>query len=511
MATDFLRWRPLAGLNREDSEDSLGEMEVRNGKNFLWEDDECKTRPGVASEAVSFSPGTPAIGGSTPTSFVYGNSIRVNDLPYTFCIGANDKLYRVDYSAFFTNSDASTTNINSVTPVAVEMTGTAITWGDPIFHNSISFNGIVLIGNSTGGLIRWDPATSYYTIITDAKFRYITAHLSRAVGGYDTNGSVLVGPRTVGYSKVGDETVWTGGFGAGTTLLADSNDEITGMDTLHNVVVVCRRMGFHLGFSTGDSTAPFRFEKWSDNAPGVYFPSTKAVENNVLYFVGRDNTYTFDLNKVEAIGGKIRKDLNAALIVGSTNYRGFISRAAKGSTFRTRYNIVGLGAGLYHYAFDTENGTWSKHLYAFTPGSAWNRIISNTSEGPHLTDTNATTPHFYTWDSALACESAAFILSGTYQFGDMEKDYTVHRVIVRSRDNGAITPTLTLSAILNDAVVTSNVSPTTGTVGADGLWKREWYDVQLVGQEFTIQLDVTGKYSVNLISEKVAEAGGFRG
>ncbi len=502
MATDFLRWRPLAGLNREDSEDSIAETEVRDSKNFLYEYNECQTRPGVAAETIA----------PLASAIVYGNTLRVNDKPYTFVIAADNKLYRIDYDATFTNAVPATIVISSVTPVSTEITpsGGAAAWGDPKFHNSISFNGVIIIGNATGGGIRWDPATSVYTIITDAKFRYFTAHLSRLVGGYDTNGTALVGPRTVGYSKVGDETVWTGGFGAGTTLLSDSNDEITGMDTLHNVVTVCRRTGFHLGFSTGVSTPPFRFEKWSENGPGLYFPATKAVENNVMYFAGRDNIYTFDLDKVTAVGTKIRKDLSADLLNSSVQYRGFVSRAAKGNTLRTRYNLVGLAADKFHYALDTENGSWSKHLYGFTPGSAWNRIKSNTEEGPNLCD-SAGTSHFYTWDSALACETAAFIDSGTWQFGDMEKDYTVNRLIVRSRDNGAITPTLTLNAILNDTAVTANVSPTTGTVGADGKWKREWFDLQLVGQEFQLRLAVTGKYSVNLISEKVAEAGDFRG
>lgn len=493
MATEFPKWQPIGGVNREQNENSLDPTEVFDSSNFLYENGQAFARPGVAMGVLS----------GIATGLIFAKSLRINSTPTNVLIGSDSKLYK------------------EILRTCTQITGAGVTWGAANFQDAISFNGVVIFANSTGGFVRWDPAGTTYTVIAAAKYRYVTKQYSRIIGAYDTNQNALIGPRTIGWCVTGDETTWTG-FGSGTSLLSDADDEITGMGTVQNVIVIARRTGFHLGFSTGVSNPAFRFEKWNDASVGCFYPETWTVDMGLCYFVGRDNVYTFDLQQLKPIGNKIRKDL-LPIIGGGASYRGFVTQmGGVGNLGRRRYHLVPLDSTNPHFCLDIDSGVWSKHIYDPTVvvGRTWafSRIVSDVIEGPTLVD-GSNPPKYYTWNSTLACETAASMTSSDMNIGDLEKDYSISRIMMRARDYGLNTPgpTVTLAAQLKDNSGNSidqsvAVQRATGSAGADGKWHRYWFDMRNVGQKFVINLLVAAglKFAVDYFSLETAESGDYR-
>lgn len=263
---------------------------------------------------------------------------------------------------------------------AAEITGAGTSFGDRLFHNIAVWAGIVLVGNNVGGILQHTPLSSTtYSIISDAKYRYVTTSFNRAVAAYDiTSGSN--NPRSIGWSTTTDVSDWTSA-GSGSTELTDIPDDITGLVNINNVIVVARTYGWSLGRVTGsNTTGPFRWEIMVREGSGCAWPSTLAHYNNLIFCVGHDDVYTFDLSRgPQPIGRNIRRELIHSIYSGA-RYRGVITRGDyrwNGDSFlevdasatpipRLRYHLVPIvpAEGARHYSYDLEEQTWATHTYS---------------------------------------------------------------------------------------------------------------------------------------------------
>lgn len=478
------------GINAGMSEDQLQPGEVADAVNFFFSKGEAKTRPGRLNITVTGSPNVNSI---------YAKTLwRESGLPLT-AVMATGKLYSLN--------DAS--NLD-------EITGAGITYGDPHLHNADMVNGVVLVGNHPAGILRWDPTTTAYTIMTDARYRYVAAHLSRAVAAYGLSGTAGA-PRTVAYSNSGDETDWVAGptSSAGASLLVDAPDDITGIFVIKNIVVIARRTGFHLGYPTGISIPPFRFEAWNRRGIGVYFPSTLDYTDNMALFVGEDDVYINDLSKVTPIGAKIRDQLMPALKAG-VKYLGFISRNYTGQS-RLQYHLFPQNPGndliQFHYVYDLYEDNWAKLSYndAKDLRAAFYRISAVDSTVAIL-DRNGNLRH---WDDRVTLDTDAYLVTPTVQIAELSADGRVDSVILKYRDQGPTAEVRVTCGVLGQDSVyrESEKKRSLGTESASRRWMRALFHMEISGQMLTMRVDVPAgvRLSIDSLTPRVQGSGEFKG
>lgn len=479
-----LVFQPLAGINSEDAEDSLEQGQVAQSNNMVYYGGETRNRPGLVplgiagmGEAAQF--GYSRYIGTVPPPFT-------DPQPVTLLFGASTgKIYYI--------SGAGT---------ASEITGGGTTFGAQQYHNMSLVNGVFLIANNAGGLLRWDPNSLIlsYSTITSVKPRYVTGHFTRAVAAYNLNGGTLAGPRYVAWSKPGDESVWNspGGVdGSGSAVLADIPDDITGLFNLHNVVVVGRRYGFHLGAPTGNALQPFDWKSWSYYSQGLFWPGTAAVWDNTLYYVSENDVCTFDLGQVQSIGYNIRSQLMAELIAGA-RYNGYITRKWLGAKCRPFYNLWQIG-GNVHYQFDLTDHTWSRHTYALNGAYGFQRVTGTALDSCPCYVGTANPPVLNHWSEAAACEVASSITGPVHVLETEGEEGNVQRVLLKVRDTGAataVTITITGKQAGQNVTVTDTQQP---GLTADGKWTSMWFNTRLSANEIQVKLDVPAsqKFSCN--------------
>lgn len=468
-------YNPIGGVNLTDSEDVLGEQEVRDSLNFLFERGTARTRPGLTTVTVSPTVGTIA----------FAKSLSLGATPMTFLIVGN-KLYKL------------------VNGTSTEITGAGITFGSSEYHNGTSVNGEILIANSTGGMVRWDPAGNTYTILNSAKYRYVTGHFSRALGAYDA--SATNGDKKVGWCATGDISDWVG-VGSGSNTLSDCPDDITGLGNINNVVVIPRRGGIHLAFPTGYGANPFRFEVWGRDGAGFPYPSTVAFNNNILYGVGRDDVYTFDLANLTPIGYKVRDELLQAIHAGVI-YRGFVSTLS-GHMSQGRYHLIPNSNQWPHYCYDIQERKWSKHMYSAVITGGFHFVPGYTTEGAAVFGSDFVGK----WDELVACETASQLRSRTFMLGDLMQDQRVIRGMVRYRDYGEATVGCQFGVTINRERRVESQELVVGSKEASGRWTRQWFNFRSEGQdgEWTLDVPAGVPFATNLFGMKIIEGGEYRG
>lgn len=477
MPSQSLIYSPVGGLNLTDDEDSLAPTEVRDASNMLFEGGSLLNRPGITT--------TPMKAGMSIGSIAFAQSFNVGATPLTVLIVGN-KLYSL------------------VLDLPTEITGAGITFGLAAFHGGAAVNGEILMANSTGGLVRWDPTGGTYVIVADAKYRYVTGHFSRALGAYDT--TAANGDKKIGWCITGDIGDWTG-VGSGSVILSDCPDDITGLGNINNVIVVPRRSGIHLGFPTGYGSLPFRWETWGRDGAGFPYPSTNCFFNNILYGVGKDDVYTYNLSDLTPIGYKIRGELLHALHAGVT-YRGFISTLC-GDVPRPRYNLVPSSNQWPHYVYDLADQKWSKHWYDVSFFGGFHHIPTYTTEGPALYGIDT----IHRWTPELPCEVASWFLSRQIVLGDVEKDHRVNRMLLRYRDWGQYDINCTFNVTLGQERRSEAAIVSLGSAEASGRWSRAWHNFRLEGQDGDFRVDVPASFvfGTNLASIRITEGGEYRG
>jgi hypothetical protein len=468
MALKPFPYRPVGGLNMEEAEDQLGPEEVQQSANFLFERKRFLNRPSATLVSATGFTG----------NITYGRSIRFDSFfPITVLISSNGKLYHLVFEAS-----------------ATEITGPATTFGPTEHHNLEAVNGVIIIGNNTTGMLRWDPVGSIYTIMdaTRSNFRYVTSHLFRAVGAYKLDGAVN-DARRVGWSQSGDETLWTGGD-SGNADLVDAPDDATGLEVLYNTLVICRRGGFTLGFPTYTSLPVYRFENWGrELCHGVHYDSTLDMIDNVLYYCSQGNVCTFDLQRINFIGDKIRRELFAYLKEGIL-FRGFCSKSSANTLMvadtpvRLQYHLVPISnTNRYpHFVYDIKEQTWSRHTYDYPVFGGYYAIITETLECPAVFS-GAQTGF---WATDRPCEAAAYLVSRSFTLETEEFDCVVRRILLKCRNYGINVITTAVRARVNDTLEETVDLQAIGTPSADQKLVRKWFNHAQAGQNFEIRLEI---------------------
>lgn len=489
LRAELIPYKPIGGINMLDSEDSLGELEVRDARNFLFERQCFKSRPGVVGVAPAGLSG----------SLIFMKSLIIETSAFTLAITSDNKLWKI-------STDLST---------ATEITsGGSVTFPSITAMNAEVINGIICVSGNPGGIVHWPTSGTVYTELSSSDYLYLTSHATRAVGAYKLGGAAG-DTRRIGWSRSGDETLWTGGD-SGTAHLIDSPDDITGLTVLHNMLVVCRRYGFTLGRLTGGGSPVYEFEIWDREGTGVTYPSTMATFANVLYFVSAGDVHTFDLRQVTSIGGKIREELLHVLKYGP-QYQGVVGRMyeAARDQVRLQYHLFPIGIfgnrmDLPHFIYDIESATWSKHHYGFVPRGGFYRKEDFNSEAPALFDATKV----YTWDPDVPCEADMQLVSRTFTLGPEDTELTLRRVLAKYRNFGPQRIEITARCMQDDNVVENSHSDSIGTTPIDGKLRRAWFPMEgITGQDFEVQLDVAAgqKYEGNLLGLEVGTGGEFLG
>lgn len=449
MITELPPYRPVGGLNKEDPAILIGENEVQDAQNFLFERGVAQLRPGVATKSPV-----------TTDSIFYGRSFDFTSSFKTVVLTTGNKVFSL-------NGSFAATELTGITPAFATAYGSMEV-----------VNGVVLIGNNTAGLIRWDPVGTTITATAGAPYRYITGHLSRAVAAYKLGGAdTLLDPRTVAWSEAGDETNWNvATFGVGTNVLADVSDEITGIGMARNVVVVARSTGFHLGQPTGKSEPAFNWSLHSKNAVGVVHPETFCVYGTLCFFVSRHDVHTFDLVGIEPIGRPIRGELLGYLANGIA-YRGFISESY-GIHVRAAYHLVPVATTttLPHFVYDLEERKWSRHVYGLGLRGGWYQLLAAKNSAPVLSLFDSASLRL--WDEDVVCDTAGSIDGRIITIGSLTDDYKILRVLFCYKAPAAVTVTIKLYV---DQSGTEKTQEETRTLTGNSKWRREWFDIQVTG------------------------------
>lgn len=503
------KWTPQM-LDTELSEVAQDATSCTQALNFLFERGVARTRPHARRRFSEWNTGAKV---DFAKSFLLNQGNR-----YTLYIDGAGAVRRL------ASTDSATSHN------AAEITGAGTTFGDRLYHNIAVWAGLVLIGNNTGGLLVHTPLSSTtYSVVSDAKYRYVTTSFNRAIGAYDiTSGSN--NPREIGWSTTTDVTDWTG-TGAGSTELTDIPDDITGLVNMNNVVVVARSMGWTLGYVTGsNTTGPFRWQLMVRDGSGCAWPSTLATYNNVIYCVGHDDVYTFDISRGPSpIGGPIREPLMRSISNGA-RYRGFITRGdfvyepLTNRTFlpRLRYHLVPIETteGARHYAFDVKDGRWSAHNYSTSIRDGF-ELVQDPQRHPIFSTSfvsDSTTPEWFQWwegqvgaSNLMAQQVAgwpvdlvdrdALLRSPTFLLnGSAERDYDIDRLMVVWAMEGDASPEIkdfplvklvaTLQQDYKQVEHEQSLDLASKIDARKGEWNRSFFNLRLCGNLLRLQLTV---------------------
>lgn len=501
---EFIDWppggyTPTNGINDSDSEDSIDDTECADALNMLFERKQIFNRPGVRRIAT--------VGPGAQAAFAAG-------------LAGNGLNVLIDTAGIIYDLDEDGT-AQAITP------DMAPSFGLKGYHNVAVVNLVALFGNNVNGLIRWDPVGLTSTTIPDAPFRYVKGHLSRAVATVALDGSPGAA-LTFAWSVAGDETVWAGSTnGSGLEIISDANDSITGLDVMHNIVVIPRATGIHLAQPTGVALPAYNVSNFSNSSgsAGCFYDSTWASADNIAYFCSQDNVYSFNLQEIKPIGTNIKNKLFDLLEAGAL-VKGFITRnAVRGSNQiqnRVRYHLVVLDAATTtHFCYSVEQGTWSIHDYEGGMTAVLNLIQS---PGPRIYGfcgvDESNPPVLKLWDGAVVCERASWLLGKEYYPEAASLDMQLQRCLIQTRNYGAATaPTISVGFRLNHTPITRSRGPiAVGSAANDGKWIRTWFDMLsagnvAVGQGFQPRIDVPAgqKFAFNDFYMRFIEAGEYRG
>jgi hypothetical protein len=499
-----LNFTPLGGVDYEDNATRLASNLVSASTNFMYQGQQCLTRPGLApppDASFSFI--------NHPVTFadkVYNNAVGFSMFVDTF-----NNIY---YYAAGTGSGA--------------VAGSGAVFANHVFINVTSVIGQIVFGGNPGGIITWDPTTltNVYVIQTTAPYRYVSALQGRAIAAYNTTESMLLGPRAFAYSKPGSLSIWTSTDGsAGEINISDIEDDITGLGVLHNIVVIPHRNGIHIGYPTGALPLPFDIQPFIRWGGGIWQPSTVAFSDEVMFGVGEDNVFMFDLNTLSPIGNPIRNELLTNINDG-TLYRGFITRFGYDTLpARLRYHLVPLGNNsCRQFTYDFVAQSWAPHEYnsAGTINWAWampsTASIGNGDYGIALVD-NAAPPDVNIWQSTVPCEQPSTVTRYCGVIDDLASDYMLEDVILHYQDNlaSAVDVTITIQGTLAGAVTTTDQTTAIGGLN-DGLWKRAQMgrgsnNLRQLGNDFFLTLSVPANSSLTFdqVTVLLTRQGDFRG
>jgi|HubBroStandDraft_1064217.scaffolds.fasta_scaffold00148_58 hypothetical protein len=571
MAGDSTSWQPLqiqpiGGINSEDNEAMIGDQECQSftgfgsgTQNFLFDRQQASTRPGINSVTITGTVSGENLGWVAPVQTYTGNpanAFRTLDSQLIALGAGGVNLY--------TGFNGALSFAALTPPAGVSIAQVIAGPYNPLTIQAGLVNGVVLVGglnmtlDGTGnyGIARWVPGASAYTQVGGVSPLFICGVLSRGFGAYDrvaTNGQI-----TVEWSVAGDETTWTGSTnGSGLAVLSDAADGITGLGVVNGVVVIARYTGFHFGTPTGQAFPAFSFKNYDGSTDiGCSWPGTFCVYNNICYFVGRDNVYTFDtINPPVPIGYKIRSLLLSSLLrAGNYNttdihYVGFVSNGQSAAGLlgngvvytnpaRPRYHLVPIQGPINtpstaypHFSYDILTGVWSVHIYSTSWSFAFplNVNATNYTSGVSAADNTGTqtigflqstyvsSPTINFWDENQPCEVQAVLKTKTFRPGTFDRDYSLRRLMLSFRNqSSALNIGVAVKGTLGaNLIVASAVYNPTLPGGSLGLWIRDWIDGlnQTYGQNINVNITTTAGTAlmIDCITLELVESGGLRG
>jgi len=386
----------------------------------------------------------------------------------------------------------------------VQVTGAGFTQASGYYCDHSMVNGVVMLAGNSTGLVRWDPVGTTYTVVASSPYQYVTGHLARGVAAFDLTEGATGFAQTVAWSVAGDETTWSG-IGAGTNVLADCSDSITGLKVVSGVVVVARTYGFHIGIPTGQYPAVYDWRKISDMSIGVMHPATFRVYKNLCFFMSECGIHTFDLVNTADIGEGVYKEINSLI-----RQYGFVARACISPgyepDFQPTYNIFLDSAQQLtgtpenftpHYMYNLREQKWSRHFYtASAPSSAYTPLIvgaeylpsgypSDQAAVPFLSVIRrSTSGHQFTlqqWNTGQTLDTAASFTTGQITLQDATQDVQLERLLLIYNIPAfgfGWSIIVTVTAILDGVAVSTSANFSTYTAGG---WDRRWLNLRLTG------------------------------
>lgn len=488
-------YAPVGGISFGEAPHRIGETQVQNAANWCFDGRRAWTRAGLKTTAIT---------GTGLTTVRLGGDFKSDGLPYRFIITTGNKLFSVTTAG-----------------VATEITGAGFTMASNSNNDTWALvNTELMIGNCTSGFIRWTPGAGTYSLVGGATYSYITSHFSRGVAA--NNGPAGGGSyRQIAWAVPGNNADWTTTIdGAGSVILTDAADDITGLANIKNTLVVVRRNGFHLGYSTGVAQPAFRFEMASRSDVGCTRIGSLAQTADYVYFISQDNVYRYDANRVEAVGDDIKALLFPAISTAA-KVVGFMSRRFQiGEPPRFTYNLVMVfgatttsSAQLRHFCLDIDKQIWECHEYGSQWNYAWETIPSTQTSSIGFID-QSTSPTLSEWDPTVACERATILHGRNITVGGESDDVTLDQALIKYQDRGAANVSLLVRCDLNETEIERLVSFQAGTPERRGKWSRKNINgLRQTGQgwEWIIKTEPGSALGLSDIIGMFSLSGKFRG
>jgi hypothetical protein len=214
--------------------------------------------------------------------------------------------------------------------------------------------------------------------------------------------------------------------------LMNTNDEVVGMKSLGQNVIVYKKESISVAFPTGVADDPLQFKQNHINGIGTPTIRTVADFGNFHIFMGTDNVYKFDGNQIVPIGNEIVNTMLREINAGMA-HRAFSLAMRDKHLYLLLIPVDGdYPDKAYVYNYIDNNWTIWEFEHAMTAAGYW---FSDASETWATWDASA-----ITWDDLLSSGErwSDFLSYGgtpTFLFGD--KDGYVYEYGAGT-DNGTI-------------------------------------------------------------------------
>lgn len=490
---DKVIWTPR-GVDRRQAPVGLPER-AGDSRNFLFQDNQCFSRPGLTSTALT--------GITANHRIMSAQRVKTDFAEQVMAL-----------SFYYVGPAYKTWTINAGN-VATEITGGG-TVGDAYFEG---FLGDVFMANTSG--IWSSTGGAAWVNRNVAPYSLLTRHLTRLIAANPST-------RTIGWSVVGNGYDWASS-GSGTNLLAHINDRIILICTIKNMLVILRQTGITIGYPTGTSSPAFRFEDFVSDFD--LYDGGACCLGNYLYWVGASNVYRFDGSQIESFGDEIIGDYMhfSRSSAAGVSYKGLATfvEAAWWYTVtgvatthpRLVYHLIPiipyspLTPSLIkepHYVYDFLEKSWSIHSYGNIDWTAAHSTPNNRQPRMYSRTSNALT---YEWARDTVIEQEAYVESNEIPLGEEDVDALLERVLITFRDIGQTTITVSITSTLNDGTVTGSPTLLIGNGLNDGVLRRKWLDIRQAGQFYKVRVTVPASVRANFVMFRFVfdKSGDFRG
>lgn len=233
----------------------------------------------------------------------------------------------------------------------------------------------LVVTNGVDPVMSWDGDTgSYLEAISYLETNSITAKYlcfygTQLILGH-INDAGTVHEQGIQYAKAGDFTTWDEGA-AGSEDLFGTSDEIVGLYTLADRLIIYKKYSITTGVATGDSTTPFSFSEGAIRDIGL--ASSRAIVNlnRQHYFLGWDNIYMYDGIRCAPVGDRIKYKLFDDI---NSEYINYSFAGVVGNERAVAFHIPTGDDQTIDKAYVVYDNKWNEWEYAdnmFSVGKYW--------------------------------------------------------------------------------------------------------------------------------------------